>query len=270
MPDTRSTVESPSRRRLLIGTVSALGLAVSGRAGKARPERSERRMENTLTKKPLSVVCVGAHPDDPEESSFGTLARYVEAGHRVTVIYLTRGERGIAGKSLEEAAAIRTAEAEAACRIIGAKAVFAGQVDGDTEVNRTRLAAFGDLLAAQQPDVVITHWPIDTYPDHQAASFLAQRAYLSASRPFRLYFFEVESGHQSLGFVPQVYVDITATRGKKQAALFSHKSQHGEEIYHRHHELIERFRGREIQTEAAEAFMPMARDSRHSGMPGLD
>jgi LmbE family N-acetylglucosaminyl deacetylase len=220
--------------------------------------------------KPLSVVCVGAHPDDPEESSFGTLARYAEAGHRVTVIYLTRGERGIRGKSLEEAAAIRTAEAEAACRLIGAEAVFAGQVDGDTEVNRKRVTEFSDLLASQVPDLVITHWPIDTHPDHQAASCLTQQAYLNSPRPFRLYFFEVESGSQSLGFVPQVYVDITATRGKKQAALFSHKSQNGEAIYRRHHELIERFRGREIGTEAAEAFMPLARDSRNSGLPGID
>jgi LmbE family N-acetylglucosaminyl deacetylase len=220
-------------------------------------------------KKALSVVCVGAHPDDPEESSFGTLARFVEAGHRVTVIYITRGERGIPGKSLEEAAAIRTAEAETACRIIGARALFAGQVDGDTEVNRKRIAAFSELLYAQAPDLVITHWPIDTHPDHQAASVLTQRAYLNAPRPFRLYFFEVESGHQSLNFVPQVYVDITGTRSKKQAALFSHQSQHGEEAYHKHHELIERFRGREIGTEAAEAFVPMARDAK-SGLPGLE
>jgi LmbE family N-acetylglucosaminyl deacetylase len=248
---------------------SALGLAASERACQALPVGTERRGGETVTKKPLSVVCVGAHPDDPEESSFGTLARYAEAGHRVTVIYLTRGERGIPGKSLEEAAAIRTAEAEAACRVIGAKAVFAGQVDGDTEVNRQRMAAFSDLLSALMPDVVITHWPIDTHPDHQAASFLTQRAYLNAPRPFRLYFFEVESGHQSLGFAPQVYVDITGTRAKKQAALFSHKSQHGEEIYHKHHELIEKFRGREIGTEAAEAFAPMARDTNRA-LPGLE
>jgi LmbE family N-acetylglucosaminyl deacetylase len=108
------------------------------------------------------------------------------------VIYLTRGERGIADKSPNEAAAIRTAESEAACRVIGAAAVFAGQVDGETEVNRQRIAAFSELLEAQTPDVVITHWPIDTHGDHQVASVLTQRAYLSAARPFRLYFFEVE------------------------------------------------------------------------------
>jgi LmbE family N-acetylglucosaminyl deacetylase len=213
---------------------------------------------------------VGAHPDDPEESSFGTLARYADAGHRVTVVYLTRGERGIAGKSLEEAAAIRTAEAEAACRIIGARAVFAGQIDGECEVNPERTARFGELLSALQPDLVLTHWPIDTHADHLAASFLTQRAYLSTPRPFLLYFFEVHSGFQTLGFVPQVYVDITATRSQKQAALFCHQSQHGEEMYHKHHELIERFRGREIGTEAAEAFAPMARDTRNRGLPGLD
>src|SRR4051812_14613618 len=68
----------------------------------------------------LSVVCVGAHPDDPESGCGGTLARYADAGHRVTVIYLTRGERGIEGKSLDEAAAMRTDEANAACKILGA------------------------------------------------------------------------------------------------------------------------------------------------------
>ena len=66
----------------------------------------------------LTVVCVGAHPDDPESGCGGTLARYAALGHAVTIVYLTRGERGIPGKSLDEAAKIRTAESEAACRII--------------------------------------------------------------------------------------------------------------------------------------------------------
>src|SRR5438445_10449264 len=84
----------------------------------------------------LSVVCVGGHPDDPESGCGGTLARYSESGHRVTIVYLTRGERGIPGKSLDEAAAIRTAEAREACRILGSKPIFAGQIDGATELNR--------------------------------------------------------------------------------------------------------------------------------------
>src|SRR5437879_2669168 len=85
----------------------------------------------------LRVVCVGGHPDDPESGCAGTLTRYAELGHALTVIYLTRGERGISGKSLDEAARIRSAECEAACKIMGAKPVFFGQIDGATELNKT-------------------------------------------------------------------------------------------------------------------------------------
>src|SRR5690349_5456439 len=80
----------------------------------------------------LKVVCVGGHPDDPESGCAGTLARYAALGHSVVVIYLTRGERGIRDKSIEEAAKIRTAECEEACKFMGGKAVFFGQIDGAT------------------------------------------------------------------------------------------------------------------------------------------
>src|SRR5438034_6149532 len=83
----------------------------------------------------LNVVCVGGHPDDPESGCGGTLARYSAAGHAVTVVYLTRGEAGIRGKPHEEAAAIRSAECEAACKILGVRPVFAGQIDGATVVD---------------------------------------------------------------------------------------------------------------------------------------
>jgi hypothetical protein len=33
----------------------------------------------------LKVVCVGGHPDDPKSGCSGMLARYVEAGHRVSI-----------------------------------------------------------------------------------------------------------------------------------------------------------------------------------------
>jgi hypothetical protein len=63
----------------------------------------------------LKVVCVGGHPDDPESGCAGTLSRYAELGHSVTVLYLTRGERGVRGKGLDEAGKIRSAECEKAC-----------------------------------------------------------------------------------------------------------------------------------------------------------
>jgi LmbE family N-acetylglucosaminyl deacetylase len=69
--------------------------------------------------------------------------------------------------------------------------------------------------------------------------------------------------------VPAAYVDITATRDKKKAALFAHKSQDGERIYRTHHEPMETFRGRELGVAAAEAFAQLARDSRAGRLLGL-
>src|SRR2546427_4148932 len=136
----------------------------------------------------ISVVCVGGHPDDPESGCGGTLARYASLGHSVTVIYLTRGERGISGKSLDEAAKIRTAECETACKVMGAQAAFAGQIDGATEFNRAHVEAMTKLLSAENPDNLFTHWPIDTHIDHQVASLLAIRAYMALTRRPELYF----------------------------------------------------------------------------------
>ncbi|MBN9663876.1 MAG: PIG-L family deacetylase [Acidobacteria bacterium] len=219
--------------------------------------------------RPLKVVCVGGHPDDPESGCGGTLARYAAEGHRVSIVYLTRGERGVQGKSLEEAAAIRTAEAEAACRILGAKAIFAGQIDGDTEVNSARIEAFKKLLAAEAPDVMLAHWPIDSHADHQAASLLAMRSYFALKDRPVLYFFEVNSGFQSMAFKPTHYVDILAVREKKKAALFAHHSQNGEHIYRVHHEVMENYRGRESGLTAAEGFVLLPRDGKMDRLPGV-
>jgi LmbE family N-acetylglucosaminyl deacetylase len=216
----------------------------------------------------LKILCVGGHPDDPESGCGGTLARYASAGHPVTIVYLTRGEAGIPGKPHEEAAAIRSAECEAACKILGARPVFAGQIDGATVVDAKAADSFGRIIAAERPDAVFTQWPIDTHPDHQAASVLTFRAWLAGGHRFELYYYEVNSGSQTLGFHPTDYVDITAVREKKKAALFAHKSQNGEEIYRRHHEVMENFRGREAGTAAAEGLVRLAREKSALGLPG--
>ncbi|HWC75062.1 MAG TPA: PIG-L deacetylase family protein [Gemmatimonadales bacterium] len=218
--------------------------------------------------KPIKVVCVGGHPDDPESGCGGTLARYAALGHAVTIVYLTRGERGITGKSLDEAARIRTAEAEAACKTLGAKPAFFGQIDGATEVTRTQLDAMQRLVAAEQPDVLLTHWPIDTHPDHQVASMLTIRAWMRLETP-RLYFFEVNSGSQTEGFFPNTYIDISKVVEQKKTALFAHISQDGQGIWREHHEIMAQWRGREIGVAAAEAFVHLNRDNRSSDLPGL-
>ena len=217
----------------------------------------------------LQVVCVGAHPDDPESSCSGTLALYAARGHETTVVYLTRGERGIPGKSDEEAATIRSQEAREACRILGAQPVFAGQIDGSTEFNQAEVERLRRILAPIRPDVVFLHWPIDTHRDHIAASSCALCACRALERRPRLCYFEVNTGSQSQGFAPNLYVDVTSVLERKRDALLAHASQDGAEVWRTHHEPIALWRGRESGVNAAEAFYQLNREAQSRALPGL-
>ena len=211
--------------------------------------------ENFSPQQKLHIVCLGAHPDDPESGCGGTLLLYARAGHRVSVVYLTKGEAGIEGKGPAEAAAIRTKEVEAACRIIGAQPYFLGQVDGSTIFNRQAVDTAQQLLQQLQPDMVFTHWPVDTHPDHQVASLLAYQCWLRLKRAFPLYYFEVNSGSQTMQFHPTDYVDITPVAAAKKQVIYAHASQDPDDIYLNHHVIMQQFRGREIGVKEAEAFV---------------
>ena len=207
--------------------------------------------------KKMKIVCVGGHPDDPESGCGGTLAKFAALGHDVTVIYLTRGEAGISGKSHVEAAVIRTQEAVAACKILKAKAIFAGEIDGESIVNNEWVTRVQQLIAAEKPDIVFTHWPIDSHKDHQAASILVIQTWMRSSEKFELYFFEVCAGEQTMGFHPTDYVDISEAQEQKRKAVFCHLSQDPDSIYSCGHASMEDFRGREMGVKAAEAFVHM-------------
>ena len=214
----------------------------------------------------LNIVVVGGHPDDPESGCGGTIALYTAQGHNVVILYLTRGEAGIAGNTAQQSAGIRTAECQKACAILKARPVFAGQIDGDTEVNPARYADFRKLLDAQHPDIVFTQWPVDSHRDHRAASLLTYDAWLDGGRKFDLYYFEVDLGEQTQIFHPTDYVDIGQVYSVKKDACFAHASQQPATSFWPLHERMARFRGMESGVEHAEAFIRESQN-RETGAP---
>src|SRR5262249_17961784 len=139
----------------------------------------------TPTRK-LKILVAGAHPDDPELSAGGTIARYTDLGHEVVCLYLTPGDMGVLAeeKTPQQTAAIRSAECEKACSILKARALFVGQKDADTEVNPARYDELLKLVNAERPDLVFTHWPIDPHRDHRTTSLLVYDAWLKSGRNF--------------------------------------------------------------------------------------
>ena len=240
-------------------------MARTGQAAAAAlglPLLSEGSGQETSSRR-LKIIVAGAHPDDPESSAGGTMALYADLGHDVVALYLTRGEAGIHGKSHSEAAEIRTAEAEKACAILKARPVFAGQIDGASEVTMDAYRQFGELLAAEKPDLVFAPWPVDTHRDHRATSLLVYDAWLRMKQGFTLYYTEVMSGTQTQTFRPTRLVDISATESRKRAACYAHASQNPDEFYSVH-ELMNRFRGAELGVKYAEAFVRHVQDRRES------
>ncbi|HXY01463.1 MAG TPA: PIG-L family deacetylase [Candidatus Limnocylindrales bacterium] len=239
-----------TRRELLGQSAFLVGASAS-----ALPMLDAAGEHQSAAGKKLKIVVTGGHPDDPESGCGGTIALYSSRGHDVVILYLTRGEAGIEGKSAKESAEIRTAESRKACEILKARPLFAGQIDGSTEVNSARYKEFRQLLEAERPDVVLTHWPIDSHRDHRAASLLTYDAWLDAGRKFDLYFYEVDQGEQTQVFHPTHYVDITQTESQKRAACSAHVSQQPETSFYVLHDAMNRFRGMEFGVKYAEAFV---------------
>lgn len=211
----------------------------------------------------LKIVVAGGHPGDPECGCAGAVARFTDLGHQVVLLYLNRGEGYCGGEALDRCAGIRTAEAQNACRILGARAVFAGQYDGRSVVDAARYESFGRIVASETPDVLLTHWPIDRHRDHRAISMLALDAWWNAGRRFAFYYYEV--AEDTGNFLPTDYVDISSVEPRRRAACYAHISQQPDKWYPKQVEITRRH-GKECGAAQAEAFARHP-ESRRAALP---
>lgn len=220
----------------------------------------------------LSVLAVGAHPDDVELLCGGTLARYAREGHRVTICHVQNGDLGHAQIPRAELAAIREEEAKNAGALIGAEVISLGISDLDVYPDRETRLRFTDLVRRAKPDVILAHSPDDYMPDHTITSRLIFEASFGSSVPQLLtehefhpkvppvYYMDTLAG---VNFLPQEYVDISGVIDLKKEMLLKHNSQITWMRDHDHIDFIEfmlaqsRFRGLQCGVMYAEAFRGM-------------
>ena len=128
------------------------------------------------------------------------------------------------------------------------------QIDGNTQVTLERYREMRELLERENPDVVLTHWPVDSHRDHAVCGILVLDAWRRLGRKFQLYYYEVMTGDQTQMFRPTHWVNIGTVLERKHKACYCHVSQQLEPIFEGWHEPMEKFRGIESHCSAAEAF----------------
>ena len=185
----------------------------------------------------MNVLAVGANPDDIEFLCAGTLALCANRGDRVSMAYLTTGDKGSSEISPDQMMAIRKEEAENAARVIAADIYCLSIPDGEIEVSLALRRKVVELMRKARPDVLITHFPSDYMSDHNYTSQLIVDASFWASvKSFRgdpskapkaevsppVFYMDTVGG---IGFIPQEYVDITEVMDIKIEILSQHKSQ---------------------------------------------
>ena len=173
-----------------------------------------------------NIVIIVAHPDDVSNSMGGT-ALLLKDKYALHVLCATRGERGIRGKSYDEAGAIREKEEAAACKLLDASLTFLDRINGQLFADREICQRVADLLKDLRPVAVFTLWPLNRHEDHTTVYEITIKALGLAGLKdsVQLYMTENSIGGQTIQFDPDLYVDITPVIDAKRAVVACHVSQ---------------------------------------------
>jgi len=195
---------------------------------------------------PRRVLAVYAHPDDPEVSCAGTLARWVDEGAEVHLVICARGDKGRteSGVAADGLVARRAEEADAAAQVLGLTGhENLGYPDGEVDNTMDLRGRLVERIRSLRPDVVVSCDPTAVFfgnryvnhHDHRGVGF----AVLDACAPAAaspLYFVGngephlVDTIYLSGTLEPDTWEDIASTVDRKVEALRCHRSQVGDEL----------------------------------------
>src|SRR6266481_2039236 len=194
------------------------------------------------------ILVIAAHPDDVDFSAAGTIALWTDAGIEVIYCIVTEGDAGGHDESVPRAEipALRRAEQTAAAKQVGVHDLrFLGYPDGRVEATLALREDLARVIRQVRPDRLVCPSPERNYarpgashPDHRAVGSASLDAvYPDARNPFAfpelreregLAPWKVREVWIAGSPSPDHFVDVTATFGRKIAALRAHESQTGQ------------------------------------------
>lgn len=203
--------------------------------------------DQELSDEQKRVLLVAAHPDDPEFSSGGTVARWVRAGIEVIYVVATSGDKGTPDREMtnERLSNMREDEQRAAAARLGVKeVVFLRFPDGEMTPSLELRGAVTRMIRLYRPYAVMTHDPqtlfynneFINHPDHRAIGQATIDAIYPTARDPLQFNEHIKEGLEPHKvkeiFIfgteqPNVLVDISETIEDKIEALKLHVSQVG-------------------------------------------
>lgn len=195
----------------------------------------------------MTVLCVGAHPDDEVLGVGGTLAKHAADGDRVSVLLLSDGEMArheTETEAARERREERRREARAAAEVLGTESVrildyWGNQLDDVALIDVVRDVE--RAIADVEPTTIYTHYSGDLNIDHR----IVARAVRTAARPSsdttvdRILAFETPSSTElampteNNPFQPSTFVDVTETLEAKMEAIGIYESEMRDRPYPR-------------------------------------
>jgi N-acetylglucosamine malate deacetylase 1 len=178
---------------------------------------------------PVDILAIAAHRDDVELTCAGTLLKAVDAGYRVGILDLTRGETGTRGS-----ADLRADEATRAAKLLGiSERTNAGLPDAHLQNSDAARKVVVEHIRHFAPRVVILPFPVGRHPDHRVASELGRDASFlagleryaaegTAHRPHKLLY---ALSYREDPVKPSFVVDISSEFARKLAAIKCYGSQ---------------------------------------------
>jgi bacillithiol biosynthesis deacetylase BshB1 len=175
----------------------------------------------------IDLLVFGPHPDDIEIGLGGTVARHVDAGHRVVLCDLTVGELSTNGTPEE-----RLAEGRRAAEVLGVESrENLRWPDGGMTPTAELLRSAVDMVRRLRPRAIaIPYWD-DRHPDHVTSSEVLGKAIFKSG--LRRYDTGVEAWRPEWvcyyfindSVVPSFVVDVSDVYERKQRALDCYRSQ---------------------------------------------
>lgn len=210
----------------------------------------------------MSILFLGAHPDDIELGCGGTICYFTEKENDVYCYHFTNGEYSdINGKT------IRTFDEIYKCTnkslgLLGVKEenIYYSNIPAtELQVNKDTISELQKFIIDHNVKTIFTHPNPDTYhQDHRAAHNIS----MASARRFvkNIFLFEIMFNFASGLMIPNYYIDISKHIEKKKEALRLHKpeyNKYGKEKWIESNVSLAKFRGMQVETEYAEAFYVM-------------